>query len=169
MIKTWAMFEDYSTRSKLVLFLARLESGARGAEMLHLDDLLTGLIIEDQNAIPSALAKRGMTGELMVLPQHQPFLPPDAANSVLEMIRESAPRSEPIPQSKDMSISPDLREILATASNLKEELNSKEVTPLHLLTVMIRGAHIGAQAVRDCGITEENLLTAIRREDQGSV
>jgi hypothetical protein len=41
------MFDEYSTRAKQVLFLARLESGARGAEMLDLDDLLTGLIIED--------------------------------------------------------------------------------------------------------------------------
>jgi hypothetical protein len=80
------MFEDYSTRSKLVLFLARLESGARGAEMLDLDDLFAGLIIEDQNAIPSALTKLGMKGELMVLPKHQPFLPPDTATSVLEGI-----------------------------------------------------------------------------------
>ena len=43
-----AMFEDYSTRSKMVLFLTRLESGARGAEVLDLDDLFAGLIIEDQ-------------------------------------------------------------------------------------------------------------------------
>jgi hypothetical protein len=161
------MFEDYSTRSKLVLFLARLESGARGAEMLHLDDLLTGLIIEDQNAIPSALAKHGMGGELMVLPQHQPFLPADAATSALEMIHESASRSEPISQSKDMPISPDLRETLTAASNLKKELNGKEVTPLHLLTVMLRGSHSAAQAFRDVGITEEKILTAIRKEVQG--
>ena len=49
------MFDSYSIRAKQVLFLARLESGTRGAEMLDLDDLLAGLIIEDQNAIPSAL------------------------------------------------------------------------------------------------------------------
>ena len=45
------MFEDYSTPSKLVLFLTRLESGARGAEMLDLDDFLAGLIIEVLAAI----------------------------------------------------------------------------------------------------------------------
>jgi hypothetical protein len=161
------MFEDYSTRSKLVLFLARLESGARGAKMLDLDDLFAGLIIEDQNAIPSAVAKLGMTGELMVLPQHQPFLPPDTATSVLEKIHQSTPRSEPIPQSKDMPISPGLREILAAASDLKAELQSKEVTPLHLLTVTMRGSHSGAQAFRDVGLTEQKALTAIRKEDQG--
>ena len=52
-----AMFDSYSIRAKQVLFLTRLESGARGADMLDLDDLLAGLIIEDQNAIPSTLAR----------------------------------------------------------------------------------------------------------------
>jgi hypothetical protein len=162
-----AMFEDYSTRSKMVLFLTRLESGARGAEMLDLDDLFAGLIIEDQNATPSALTKLGMTGELMVLPKHQPFLPPDTATSVLERIHQSQPRSKPIPHSNDLPIAPDLREILAAASDLRREVQSKEVTPLHLLAVTMRGSHGGAQAFRDVGITEEKALKAILKEDQG--
>jgi len=35
------MFDSYSIRAKQVLFLTRLESGARGAEMLDIDDLLS--------------------------------------------------------------------------------------------------------------------------------
>jgi hypothetical protein len=68
------MFDSYSLRAKQVLFLARLESGARGAEMLDLDDLLTGLIIEDQNVIPSALSRLGMDGQFMDSPEHYAFL-----------------------------------------------------------------------------------------------
>ena len=68
------MFDGYSIRAKQVLFLARLESGARGAEMLDLDDLLTGLIIEDQNVIPSALARLGMEGQFMGSSEHHAFL-----------------------------------------------------------------------------------------------
>jgi hypothetical protein len=64
------MFESYSIRAKRVIFVARVESGARGAAMLDLDDLLAGLIIEDQHQIPAALARRGMTGDLMELPKH---------------------------------------------------------------------------------------------------
>ena len=159
------MFDSYSIRAKQVLFLARLESGARGAEMLDLDDLLAGLIIEDQNAIPSALARLGMTGEFMGSPEHYPFLPRDTANSVLESIHQSLPRSQPIPNSTDMPISSGLGEILAAASDLRQKLQSKEVTPLHLLAVTMRGSHSGVQALRDVGITEEEVLKAI--EDQG--
>ncbi len=161
------MFDSYSIRAKQVLFLARLESGARGAEMLDLDDLLTGLIIEDQNAIPSALARLGMGGEFMGSPEHHAFLPPDAGTSLLENIHQSHPRSQPIPQSTDMPISSDLGEILEYASVLRKELRSKEVTPLHLLAVMMRRSHSGIQALRDVGITEEEVLKAIREEDLG--
>jgi ATPases with chaperone activity, ATP-binding subunit len=161
------MFDSYSIRAKQVLFLARLESGARGAETLDLDDLLTGLIIEDQNVIPSAIARLGMDGQLMDSPEHYAFLPPDAAASVLANIHQSHPRSQPIPQSTDMPISSGLGEILAAASELRKELQSKEVTPLHLLAVTMRGSHSGIQALRDVGITEEEVVNAIRKEDQG--
>jgi hypothetical protein len=161
------MFDSYSIRAKQVLFLARLESGARGAEMLDLDDLLTGLIIEDQNAIPSALARLGMEGQFMDSPEHHAFLPPETATSVLESIHQSLPRSQPIPKSTDMPISSGLGEILAAASELRKELQSKEVTPLHLLAVTMRRSHIGTQALRDVGIKEEEILKAIRKEDLG--
>src|SRR5262249_42218586 len=42
------MFDSYSERGRRVIFLARLEAGARGAEMIDVDDLLTALIVEDQ-------------------------------------------------------------------------------------------------------------------------
>jgi len=161
------MFDSYSIRAKQVLFLARLESGARGAEMLDLDDPLTGLIIEDQNMIPSALARLGMDGQCMDSPEHYAFLSPDAATSVLENIHKSHPRSQPVPHSTDMRISSGLGEILAAAIELRKELQSKEVTPLHLLAVTMRGSHSGIQALRDVGITEEEVLKAIRKDDQG--
>jgi len=161
------MFDGYSIRAKQVLFLARLESGARGAEMLDLDDLLTGLIIEDQNVIPSALARLGMEGQFMGSPEHHAFLPADTATNVLENIHQSHPRSQPIPHSTDMPISSDLGEILAAASELRKELQSKEVTPLHLFAATMRRSHSGIQALRNKGITEEGVIRAIRKEDLG--
>lgn len=159
------MFDEYSIRAKQVLFLARLESGARGAAMLDLDDLLTGLIIEDQNVIPSALARLGMEGQFMSTPEHHAFLPPDTATNVLENIQQSHSRSQPTPYSTDMAISSDLGEILAAASELRKELQSTEVTPLHLLGATMRRSHSGIQALRDMGITEDKILRAIRKED----
>jgi hypothetical protein len=66
-----------------------------------------------------------------------------------------------------MPISPALGETLAAATDLGKSLQSKEVTPLHFLAVMMRGSHCGVEALRDAGITEEEVLNAIRKEDQG--
>jgi len=65
-----------------------------------------------------------------------------------------------------MAISPALGETLAAASDLKEKLQSKEVTPLHLLAVLLAGSHKWVQALRDAGITEEDVLDVIGKEDQ---
>lgn len=85
----------------------------------------------------------------------------------LESIHQSLFCSSPIPESIDMPIYSGLGEILAAANDLREELQSKEVTPLHLLAVTMCGSHNGLQALRDFGITEEDVLKAIRKEDQG--
>jgi Clp amino terminal domain, pathogenicity island component len=161
------MFELYSERARRIIFLARLESGARGAEMIDLDDLLAALIVEDQNKIPDVLERLGRTGPFYFgSTTHEPFLPADAAASLLDTIRQSLPRSEPIPTSVDMAISPALGETLSTAIALREKLRSKEVTPLHLLAVLLAGSHKGLQALRDAGITEEKALDVIRSEEQ---
>jgi hypothetical protein len=164
--KIVAVFDSYSIRAKLILFLARLESGTRGAEMIDIDDLLAGLIIEDQNEIPSALGTLG-PGELMVLPKHEPFLPSETSTRLLESIHQSQPRSQSIPHSRDMPLSSSLRETLAAANDLARELQSKEVTPLHLLAALIRGSHWRVQPLRDVAITENEVIKAIRTEDRG--
>src|SRR5579864_688692 len=79
------MFDLYSKRSLQVIFLARLESGARGAEMIDVDDLLAALIVEDQNKTPEFLEMLGRGGGRFIgSTTHQPFLPPDVATSLLE-------------------------------------------------------------------------------------
>jgi ATP-dependent Clp protease ATP-binding subunit ClpA len=133
--------------------------------MLELADLLTAVIIEDQSKIPAALARLGMAGELMVLPKHQPFLPSDIATSVVESIQKSLPRFQSVPKSADMPISSGLEAVLAAATDLGEKLHSREVTPLHLLAALMRTSQKGVRALREAGITEEEVLRVIERED----
>jgi ATP-dependent Clp protease ATP-binding subunit ClpC len=161
------MFELYSERARQVIFLARLESGARGAEMIDVDDLLAALIVEDQNKTPEFLEMLGKGGGRFIgSTTHQPFLPPDVATSLLESIEGALPRSESIPTSADMGISPALGKALAATGDLREKLQSKRVTPLHLLAALLAGSHNRVQALQEAGITEEKVLEAIRREDR---
>ena len=110
----------YSERARQVIFLTRLESGARGAEMIGVEDLFAALIVEDQNKISDALSQRGETGTFIGLTTHQPFLPPDAATSLLENIRRSLPRSQSIPTSADMAISPALAPLSGTVGRIAQ-------------------------------------------------
>ena len=159
------MFSLYSERARQVIFLARLVSGARGAEVIDLDDLIAALIVEDQNQIP-ALGMLGMTGQFLPATSHHPFLPPNAASSLLENIKRCVPLSPAIPTSADMGLSPALKETLAAASDLKKRLRSKKLTPLHLLAALLAGSYNRVQALQEAGITEEKVLDAIRRGDQ---
>jgi hypothetical protein len=66
-----------------------------------------------------------------------------------------------------MPISSGLAETLAAATDLGKTLQTKEVTPLHLLAVLMRGSHKGVKALREAGITEEEIVKVIRKEDHG--
>jgi hypothetical protein len=160
------MFDLYSKRSLQVIFLARLESGARGAEMIDVDDLLAALIVEDQNKTPEFLEMLGRSGRFIGSTTHQPFLPPDVATSLLESIQRSLPRSESIPTSADMPTSLALQKTLADAGDLRKKLQCKKLTPLHLLAALLAGSHETVQSLRTTGITEETVLALIGREDQ---
>jgi hypothetical protein len=160
------MFDLYSERARRVIFLTRLESGARGAERIDLDDLIAALIIEDQNRTSDSLLQLPRGGPPLGWTPHLPFLPADAATILLESIERSLPRSSSMPASKDMDISPVLGRTLATANDLREKLQSKEITPLHLLAAVLAGSHARVQTLRDAGITEEKVIGVILSEGQ---
>jgi hypothetical protein len=65
-----------------------------------------------------------------------------------------------------MGLSPAQKETLAAASDLKKMMQSKKVTPLHILAALLAGSHETVQSLRTTGITEETVLALIRREDQ---
>jgi ATP-dependent Clp protease ATP-binding subunit ClpC len=150
------MFNLYSKRAKRVIFFARREAGARGAEAIELNDLLLALIIEDQDKLPDGRIAGW---------EHEPFLPSNAATRLLESIRGTLPRSKPVATSVEMPVSSELGETFAAASQLREKLQSKEVTPLYLWAVLCAGAN-KPWVLQDAQITEEKILEAIREEDR---
>lgn len=159
------MFDQFSLRAKRVIFLSRLGAGRRGAPTIEVDDLLAALLIEDQNKGSEAFGETGEAGTIVGEKPHLPFLPADLATGLLEAL-QALPRSQPIPDSTDMSISAELGTVLTLAIELREKLKSQEVTPMHLLAVLLANADRRLQRLRDAGITEEKVLRAIRSEDQ---
>jgi len=133
---------------------------------MDLDDLLAGFVIEDQNEQASMMERLLGPGTLMASPQHQPFLPAEIATKLLEGIHESLVSSEAIPLSVDMPLSSHLREAFATANELAKTLQNAEVAPLHLLAALMRRSHPRLKVLHDLGITEEEVLKAIRNDEQ---
>lgn len=101
------MFDECSVHAKRVIFLSRLGAGRRGAEMIEVDDLLVALLLEDQNNMSEALGETGEASAVISLEAPQPFLSADLAAGLLEEL-QALPRSHPIPDSTDMSISAEL-------------------------------------------------------------
>ena len=162
------MFDFYSERARQILFVARVESGARGAEMLDVDDLLVSLIMEDQGIRSQAMLKLMNASDPSQLPfePHTAFLPAEGAARVIEEIQDASPHRQPIPTSADMSISPALSIVLGVANDLQQKFQSKQVTPLHLLAAVLAGSTKGVLSLRDAGITQETVIDAIRKEEE---
>jgi Clp amino terminal domain, pathogenicity island component len=159
------MFDFYSDRARQILFLARVESGERGAEMIDVDDLLAALIMEDQSIRSQALLKL-MSAPGLPFEPHTAFLPAEVAARILVGIQDALPRGQAIPTSADMPISPALSELLGVANDLQQKFQSKQVTPLHLLAAVLAGSTKGVLSLRDAGITEETVIDAIRKEEK---
>ena len=49
------MFDSFSKRATEVVFAARFKAGERGANMIDIDDLLVGLVLEDQGTLQKAI------------------------------------------------------------------------------------------------------------------
>ena len=162
------MFELYSNRARQIIFLARVESGARGAETINVEDFLVSLIMEDQNIRSQALLELMGAPDPSRLPfePHVAFLPSEVAARVIEEIQDASPRRPSISTSADMSISPALGQVLTVASDLQQKFQSKQVTHLHLLAAVLAGSTKGVLSLRDAGITKETVIDAIRKEDE---
>jgi hypothetical protein len=162
------MFDFYSEHARQVLFVARAESGARGAEMLDVDDLLVSLIMEDQGIRSQAIPEitNAPDPSQPPLEPHTAFLPAEVAVKLLAEIQDVLPRRQSIPNSTDMPISPPLSLVLGGANDLQQKSQSKRVTPLHLLAAVLAGSTKGVLSLREAGITQETVIEAIGKEEE---
>lgn len=100
-------------RARKVVFAARLKAGERGAKMIDTDDLLVGLILEDQRAVPQIHAD----GQAVVsnVPPHIPFFPSKIAEDLLAKLESLLPQSQPVATTAEMPLSPSLKRGFNTA------------------------------------------------------
>lgn len=161
------MFDQYSERARRVIFLARELASTNGTtSSIEPSHLLDALVREDQGEfatrMPDVVAIAGKPG---LRPSH-PFFPAETAAAVLvNMRRIMPPKSEPIPLSTDVPVSPALQEIFSAAKNQANELQQKQVEPLHLLAALLsHSSEESSQALKQVGISKEAVIAALRRQ-----
>jgi len=156
------MFRDYSFRAVQVLMIARRKAGERGADALEVEDLLVGLIIEDQGGLMKELFghPEPPVGSLDVgsRPQRS-FLPPDLASDLLARVQALCTRSQPVPNDSDLPVSDSVQRIFTLAASLRDELEQTYVEPLHLLAAILEDeSSRGTKVFREAGITRETVI-----------
>ena len=120
--------------------------------MLDVDDLLVCLIMEDQNIRSQAMLELMNAPDPSQLPfePHTAFLPAEVGARLLAEIQDASPHRQPVPTSANMAISPALSLVLGVANDLQQKLQSKQVTPLHLLAAVLAGSTNGVLSLRGC-------------------
>jgi ATP-dependent Clp protease ATP-binding subunit ClpA len=157
------LFGQFSERSKMVIFLTRMDAGRRGATALEPGDLLEAMINEDQGELTKRFV--GAVTRSGPIREPQPFFSADVASKALLRLRTILPQHEPVPASVDIAMSPSLQHILNAATTLAGELHHSQVQPLHLVAAILAEESSGpAEILKEAGISREAVIQALRSE-----
>lgn len=158
-----ALLENFSDRSKMVIFLTRKDAGRRGATALEPGDLLEAIINEDQGE----LAKRfvGAVTRSGQIREPEPFFSAEVASKALLRLHNILPQQEPVVDSVDIVMSPSLQHILNAATTFAGTLHHSQVQPLHLVATILAEEGSGpAEILREAGISKEAVIQALRHQ-----
>jgi hypothetical protein len=139
------MFEEYSDRSRRIVFLSRKIAGQRGGTAIEVEDLIEALVIEDQGNFTKAFLQDSQPGARFVgmVPKHQPFFSAKAAEAIHRGLETLLlPDGKPLADSVDMQVSEKMKGVLQRAQDLSEKLRQDlaapaRLEPLHLLAAVL--------------------------------
>ena len=122
------MFERFSEKARRVVFFARYEASQFGSPVIDTEHLLLGVLRESADLIASLAGV-------------------DANKKILEEIRQQRPVREKISTSVDLPFSEAGKRTLNYALDEADQLNSREITPKHILLGLLREENCLAQKI----------------------
>jgi hypothetical protein len=157
------MFDSFSLRSTRIVFAARIKAGERGAGTIDIDDLLVGLVLEDQGL------EKGLFGNLQEgtvhfvnqAPLHAPFFSPEIANDFLAKIEGILPTSAPVGTSTEIPLSSAVVHAFNSVEEIQTRFRHSQIEPLHLLAALLAEESQGVMLLHDSGITQEKVLRTL--------
>jgi ATP-dependent Clp protease ATP-binding subunit ClpA len=155
------LLEHFSDRSKMILFLTRMDAGRRGATALEPGDLLEAIINEDQGELSKRFV--GSVTRSGPIREPVPFFSAEVAAKVLLKLHNVLPQHEPSADSVDIPMSSTLEHILNVATTLAGQLQHNEVQPLHLVAAILAEQSSGpAEILKEAGISRDAVIQALR-------
>jgi ATP-dependent Clp protease ATP-binding subunit ClpA len=160
------MFDDFSSRSKQIVFAARFKAGERGASMIDTDDFLVGLVLEDQGMLEKEFFSSIFEGQgtpVSKTQSHIPYFSEKVAEGLLVNLKKNLPRSRPVALNTEVPLSASLERVFDSAKAVQTQFQHSQVEPLHLLAaVLTEKASQPVKLLQDAGITLEKVLLTLR-------
>ena len=156
------MFEQFSERSRRVIFLARMNAGRGGAAAIEPVHLLDAIVREDQGEMAIMFAA-AVTSSGPLRPPERSFFSAEIASQILSLLGPlMSLQTKPVADSVDMDCSPALGETFASASALAKELHHDKVQPLHLLAIILstETGELG-EILKRVGLSREAVVAVI--------
>ena len=158
------MLDDFSQRSRQIVFAARVKAGERGASMIDSGDFLVGLVLEDQGMLEEIFSSifEGQGTPINTVRSHIPFFSAKEAEELLANLKKSLPQSQPIALNTEVPLSASLERVFGSVKSVQTRFRHSQVEPLHLLAaVLSEEADHSVKLLQDSGITLEKVLLTL--------
>jgi ATP-dependent Clp protease ATP-binding subunit ClpA len=160
------MFDSFSRRATEVVFAARFKAGERGANMIDIDDLLVGLVLEDQGTLEKTILPTIFEGRgTATAPKTRvPFFSSEVAEGLLSILDKKLAQSQPAALTAELPLTRSLERAFASAKAVQSQFRHNQIEPLHLLAaILTEEPSQGVKFLQSSGITREKVLLALSR------
>ncbi len=143
------MFERYTEKARRVIFFARYEALQYGSQVISPEHILLGLMREDKT----------------ISARYFPFRSNLTVEAIRREVEERIVLRERIPQSAELHLAPETKQILQFASNESQQLQTRHIGPEHLLLGLLRQERsIAAEILFQFGVRSKDVRDEIGRQ-----
>ncbi len=143
------MFERYTEKARQVIFFSRQEALQHGSRVISPEHILLGLMSADET-IPA---------------RYFPFRKSSAVEVVRREIEEKIVRREPMPQSAELHLTVEAKQILSYADEESHKLKNCRIETEHLFLGLLRQeSSIAAEILHQHGLRLPNVRETVAGE-----
>jgi len=135
--------------------------------MIDIDDLLVGLVLEDQGMVEKTIFPTifERCGNANAPKTRVPFFSSKIAEDLLSILNKKLTQSQPVAPTTELPLSGSLERAFASAKAVQSQFRHNQIEPLHLLAaILTEEPSQGVKFLQSSGITREKVLLALSRD-----